>query len=389
MRVGHFSGYVDPHGRRPEELMESWTTLVDVAEAVARTGLDVAVLQAARHDEEIERGGVRFRFVKEPRYPSPRRLLGHRAAPHPWRTIRRARALGVDVLHVHGLSFPLQVRALASALPDTAILVQDHADRVARGWRRRMQRWGLEPVAGAVFTAREQAEPFRRAGVLRSGTPVFEVLEGSSRFAPSEQGGARSITGVRGEPTVLWIGHLTPGKDPIAALEAVSEVRRDMPGLRLWMVYRRADLEPVVRSWLDGHPNAAEAVHLIGAVPHEQVPAFMGAADLLLSTSHREGSGYAVIEAHACGLPTVLSDIAPHRRIVRGLDAATLVPVGDAGGFARALRAAAAGVGDAARSSVRRHFEAELSFDAVGRQLAEAYRSVVDSRSDVAIGAGA
>ena len=60
MRVVQFSGYMDPAGRAPEELLDAWTTLVDVASAAAAWAVDVTVVQAAAHDAEIERSGVRF-----------------------------------------------------------------------------------------------------------------------------------------------------------------------------------------------------------------------------------------------------------------------------------------------------------------------------------------
>jgi len=47
----------------------------------------------------------------------------------------------------------------------------------------------------------------------------------------------------------------------------------------------------------------------VSGVPHEEMPTYMNAADVLLLTSHREGSPNSVKEAMACNLPVVSVDV--------------------------------------------------------------------------------
>ncbi len=56
--------------------------------------------------------------------------------------------------------------ALRELAPGTPILLQDHADRVPRFWRRGAWRRGAAAASGMSFCARAQAEPFRRARLL-------------------------------------------------------------------------------------------------------------------------------------------------------------------------------------------------------------------------------
>jgi len=112
---------------------------------------------------------------------------------------------------------------------------------------------------------------------------------------------------------------------------------------------------------------------LLGEVPHSQVELLMSAADLYVSASHREGSGYALIEALACGLPPVVSDIPSFRALTAGGSIGDLWPCGNASELADRLINAAARPRQATRAQVREHFTRELSFDAVGRKLAAAY----------------
>ena len=106
----------------------------------------------------------------------------------------------------------------------------------------------------------------------------------------------------------------------------------------------------------------------------------MRAADLFVLGSHREGSGYSLIEALACGLPPVVTDIQSFRSLTGAGAVGMLWPCSDSQALCQALRSIAAGVGPQMRCAVRAHFERELSFDALGRRLGAMYEDVLRRR---------
>lgn len=359
MRVLQVGLHRDPARRDAEALLAAWPTLVDVARAAAAAGAELSVLQAAHEARTLERGAVRFHFA-----PSLAALLA------------RARALAPDVVHIHGLSFPLATRRLTAALPGAAVLVQDHADRPPRAWRRPLHRWGLAGVDGVAFTSREQARPFQESGILPAEARVFEVLESSSRFTPGDRAEARAATGLSGDPCVLWVGRLNAAKDPLTALDAFALTAARRPDARLWCCFTEAPLLARVRARIAADAVLRGRVHLLGAVPHAQVERLGRAADVLLTSSRREGSGYAVLEMLACGAPVAAADIPALRRIVGEDEGGALFPVGDPTAAAAAVERLCDGDREARRRAVRARFEAELSFEALGRDLCAAYRAL-------------
>ncbi|HKF96747.1 MAG TPA: glycosyltransferase family 4 protein [Steroidobacteraceae bacterium] len=366
VQIGFFN---DPHRRTPQELLQSWTTLSDVAQAACRGGLRVSVVQASAHSEHLERNGVHYYFGP----------FGQAAAARARQALAELlRELGPDVLHVHGLDFPREVLSLPQLAPEVPIILQDHASRPPRAWRRWLWRRSIGAAAGVAFCALDQAQPFARAGLLRAPTRVYEIPESTSHFVPGDPREARQLTGVEGDPAVLWVGHLDTNKDPLTVLAGVSAAIRALPGLRLYCCFGAAPLLPQVQQMIASDPGLRQRVTLLGRVPHERVEQLLRAADIFVLGSHREGSGYALIEALACGLPPVVTDIPSFRTLTGGGAVGALWRCGDAPALAAALQQAAAHSGAATRAAVRAHFERELSSAALGAKLAAMYADVTE-----------
>lgn len=367
MRVVHVNVVRPRDPMDPDKLLDAWPTLGDVVMAVARAGATVSVIQSFDRDAELVRDGVRFRFVAEPALP------GKTIGVMPWRVARSVREQAPDVIHVNGLDFAWHIRALCGI--GVPVLAQDHASVPdARCIRRR---WGLAKVAGVAFTDARQAEPFFARGCFRPGLPVYPVPESSTHFTPGDVDEARAATGMYGDPAVLWVGRLDANKDPLTILDAVERAARDLPEIQLWCGFHEQPLLEDVRARLARSPDLAARVHLLGRVPHQTIQTLSRAADFFTLASHREGSGYSVIEALACGATPIVTDIAAFRGLTRDGRAGKLIPTGDAAAFAQALVELASQPRDRLRRRAIDHFRRELSFDVIGRRLCEIYETLV------------
>jgi glycosyltransferase involved in cell wall biosynthesis len=114
----------------------------------------------------------------------------------------------------------------------------------------------------------------------------------------------------------------------------------------------------------------------------EDVERVYAAMDLLVFPSHREAFPRALMEAAAMGLPIVASDVSGCRRCVREGQNGFLLPVGDAGGFARrALElAGSAELRSRMGAASRRLALAEFDEREVFRKVADCYRRLLAER---------
>lgn len=366
--------YVFGAFQEPEALLARYESLTGWAEGLHQAGVEVAVLQRFGRDATVERSGIRYQFVAD------------RHAPHPklWqlpgRLHQQARAMRPTVLHINGLIFPLQVARARAMHPHSALVVQHHAGGPMQGWRRHLQRAGLRGADGFLFAARALAAPWLAAGVIASPDQVFEVMEGSTWFAPQARDEARRQSGLHGEPLFLWVGRLDPNKDPLNVLRGFRGLLAQVPGARMAMVYGSEELLPSVRAYLDGDEALKRTVQLVGQVPHHAMVAYYSSADYFVLGSHHEGSGYALAEALACGVVPLVTDIPSFRMMTANGTLGALWPVGEAEAMTRAALSLLNQSHADHAAAARRFFEQHLSYPAIGQQARAIYETVVARR---------
>lgn len=358
----------------PRALVNRYDTLRDWSRALMKAGATVRVVQRFTADASLVDDDVVYDFRSDggPSLPGP-----SWSSPE---IIDAVRSRPSDIVHLNGLMFPAFVSGLRAALPDTAIVVQDHAGVAPPTfWARLRERsWrGLAAADAWSFTAAEHARPWREAG-LAGNARVLEMVEASTSLAPVGRHQSRAQTGLAGDPLVLWVGRLTPTKDPITVLDGLDLAFAQLPEARCCMLYGDATLEAEVRARIEQSERLRGRVTLVGHVPHDRIAPYFSAADFYVSGSHREGSGYALIEAMACGVIPIVTDI-PSFRAIAG-ECGLRWPPGDARALADVLRKAARFDRAAECARVRERFVLDLRWDAIARRTIDAYRALVDER---------
>jgi len=369
----------DPDAATGDALLDRYPTLTEWSGALRRAGAQVTVVQRFRADARIERDGVSYELVGD-RLPP---WLSTRDAPAA--LVSAVARCAADVVHVNGLIFPGLVAAIRQQEGQQPVIVAQHhgGEFPVRGsgpigaWRRKRWRDGLRAVDAVSFTAADQATAWREAGVLVD-QPVLEIVEASSNLRAVPRERARAAVGVVGDPLILWVGRLTRNKDPLTVLAGLEQALPHLPGAAVVMVFGSTELLDEVTDRVRTSPLLRERVTLAGQVPHQELPNYYSAADVFISGSHAEGSGYALIEALAAGVVPVVTDIASFRAIAA--DCGARWRPGDANAFATTLRAVCAGDLAAGRATTAEHFARALGWDSIGRQTMAAYRRLHEQK---------
>lgn len=176
-----------------------------------------------------------------------------------------------------------------------------------------------------------------RADRVRVLSPGVETI----LFTPGDKLAARRAIGLDGRAVLLFVGRLQSLKAPDLAVRALAEVARMRPGrepdlLLLGGPSGHGGTRPEDLLRLAGSLGVGDRVRILPPVPHERLPGFYRAADVVIVPSRSESFGLVALEAAACGVPVVASDVGGLRTTV--LDGLTglLVPDTDPAAFARA-----------------------------------------------------
>ena len=144
---------------------------------------------------------------------------------------------------------------------------------------------------------------------------------------------------MRDEVAIGTVRPLEEGYGITNLIEAFSMIhkREKFPGLKLIIVGdgpERSLLERLASSLNVGHQT-----EFVGWVPHERVPEYLHRFSIFVAPSiHPEGFGVAVLEASACGIPTVAFDVGGLPEVVEHGVTGMIVPPGNTAALADTIQ---------------------------------------------------
>jgi glycosyltransferase involved in cell wall biosynthesis len=225
-------------------------------------------------------------------------------------------ALNPDIVHVHSLPTPAATVFLRH-IPRMVVSAWG-SDVVQRDPRK--VRWYPQLLAHA---ARVTATSQYLARVVQTYLPVPRLIDvvpfgvDTQRFVPAVC-----------MPSTLTIGtlrHLEPnyGIDILLqALPIIETITHQRITLEIGGGGTQTDMLHARAKALD----IADQVNWRGRIPHADVPHFLQQLSLFAMPSRAESFGVAALEAQACGLPVVASDVGGLPEVVRQDETGLLVP---------------------------------------------------------------
>jgi len=255
------------------------------------------------------------------------------------RSLRAALGAGRDYDVIHAHSARAGVLFLLAGLLRPRLLARS-VYTVQNSYRN--YHWGNRLLLAPIFAAYRRVVMCSEASrdsmprwLLRLGGLRIRVVQNAvhvERVTQAVERGRRSRR--NGTFVVASVGRLIEIKNPFTLLDAFA--REAAPDWRLRFI-GEGSLRSEVRAAAEARGLGAQ-VQATGLLPRDRVFETLGATDVFVSASRGEGLPVAVLEAMACGLPVILSDIPPHREVAGGATFIPLVEPEDAEGFGLWMR---------------------------------------------------
>lgn len=177
-----------------------------------------------------------------------------------------------------------------------------------------------------------------------------------AKFRPMLRDQARAQLGLPTDvPVLVSVGGLVERKGFHRVIELLPALRRQHPGL-LYLVVGGSSPEGDMTDMLKRQVSDAgldDAVRFLGPLSPERIREPLSAADVFVLATRNEGWANVFLEAMACGLPVVTTDVGGNAEVVCSPTLGTVVPFGDADRLRDALSHALTHPWDAA--VIRRH----------------------------------
>ncbi|HEX2153984.1 MAG TPA: glycosyltransferase [Acidimicrobiia bacterium] len=373
----------------------------EVASSLAAAGhtIDVFTRRDAEDLSEIVEVEPGLRVVHVPAGPAEpipkEELTEHMAAFAAW---MRNRMDGYDIAHANffmsgmvardlkrwlGLPFVVTFHALGAV----RVIHQGDSDRFP-GDRVKMEQSVMDEATAIIAECpQDEADLMRWYDVPRSRIVTIPCGVDTDVFRPVGRSLARARKGWdEDEWIILHVGRMVPRKGVDTVIEALAELRtRGVDNASLVIAGGSSD-DPQDDEYVRGLMTLADElgvgdhVRFTGRVDHHLLPQLYGAADVFVTTPWYEPFGITPLEAMACGLPVVGSNVGGIKYTVRDGETGFLVPPRDAQAVADRLQELRTlpWLASTLSENARRRAEDLFTWQKVSDSLMELYEEIVD-----------
>ena len=260
--------------------------------------------------------------------------------PRLWRLKRQGR---LDVLDAHfaypdGYAATLLGRWLK--VPVTITLRGTETRHVATSQLKPLVQSALHR-ASRVFSV---SESLRQVAIGSGASPSKVLVVGNgvdiAKFSPIDQAQCRVDLGLSpAGKVIVTVGGLVERKGFHRVIAAMPEILKKFPDC----VYLVVGGPSAEGDWTDklkqlvADGNLSHAVRFLGPLAPEKLSVVLSAADVFVLSTRNEGWANVLLEAMACGLPVVATDVGGNKEVVCRQELGEIVPFDDHTALVKAI----------------------------------------------------
>ncbi|PIS27257.1 MAG: hypothetical protein COT43_11370 [Candidatus Marinimicrobia bacterium CG08_land_8_20_14_0_20_45_22] len=155
----------------------------------------------------------------------------------------------------------------------------------------------------------------KKVSVIRNGiNPIFQITDKAL---------SRKKLNLPDKPIILFVGYLIPPKGVKYLINAILKMKRH-PDCQLYLI-GEGDEEANLKK-LTVERDTSDRVYFIGEVNQSDMVTWYNATDLFCLPSLREGIPNVMLEALACGIPVVTTDIGDNSKIINENNGVLILP---------------------------------------------------------------
>ncbi|MEN3001833.1 MAG: glycosyltransferase [Armatimonadota bacterium] len=321
-----------------------------------------SMLPPAAYVDELEAAGIRvYNLRMRRKVPDPRAI---------WRLAVLVRRMRPTIVHSFMVHANLLARICRLFSPMPVLICSARNINEGGRWREWAYRLTdpLCDLTTQVCKAGMEGYIQRRVVPSHKITYVPNGID-TARFAPNPtiRGTLREQLGVGDRFVWLTVGRLEPQKDYPNLLQAFHQVVKTYPTSAYLLIVGKGPLQNSIEATIE-RMELGQQMRLLGI--RTDIPELLNAADAFVMASAWEGMSNALLEASACALPIVATDVGGNSEIVLHGKTGLLVPPRQPQALAEAMQqimnlspTERQAMGQAGRAHVVANFELERIVD--------------------------
>ena len=238
-----------------------------------------------------------------------------------------------DIVHAHAhLFFSTNLCALVRRLGSPPLVITNHGliSQTVPMWVHKIYiptiaKWTFKSADKIICYTEKEKSMLKKLGIDSDKIAVIHNGTDTNMFIPCEK--------EKNSNQILWIGRFTPGKGVEYLIDAFNILIKEYPNLKLIMIGKgplKGNIEQKIQNL-----NLSKNITIMNFIPNSKLPEIYQNSDVFVLPSINEGVPRTILEAMACGLPIVCTELPQLINIVEGCG--SLVPLRDPQALAEAI----------------------------------------------------
>jgi glycosyltransferase involved in cell wall biosynthesis len=301
----------------------------EMSKQQARLGHDVTVYTANNGNEAREEFRDGYKII---RFKNDLKLMGNSISFRLFRELFKIRN-DFDIIHAHShLFFSTNLCAFVRKWGSSPLVITNHGliSQTVPMWAHKIYiptiaKWTFKSADKIICYIEREKSMLKKLSIDSNKIAVIHNGTDTNMFIPCEK--------EKDNNQILWIGRFTPGKGVEYLIDAFSILVKEYSDFKLLMIGRGPLKENIEQKIQD--LNLSKNVIIKEFVPNSELPEIYQSSDVFVLPSLNEGVPRTILEAMACGIPVVCTELPQLVNVVDGCG--LLVPVKDSQALAEGI----------------------------------------------------